>query len=378
MKKIGMTLFALIMLVTSIGQTTYSKKDIKKMKLSQGMYAVMSTTKGDILLKLEHDKTPMTVANFIGLAEGDFKMDTMNITKPFYNGLKFHRVIADFMIQGGDPKGNGQGSPGYKFYDEIHPDLKHEGAGILSMANSGPATNGSQFFITHKSTPWLNGKHTIFGSVIKGQDIVDAIEQNDMINTLTIYRFGKSAKKFNATNEFAKKFNAIELIEKEKQERLEKIKAMTEEERIVDFKARVLKQYPKAVQTKSGLMYTVENTGTGESPSSGTKVKVHYTGYFLDGGGKFDSSVDRGSPFEFNCGQRRVIAGWDEGVPLMNKGAKYKLIIPYWLGYGANGSGPIPGYSDLLFDVELIDFGIMKTTGHGTRPADQNHDGHNH
>lgn len=356
MKKIGMTLFALLILVTSIGQTTYSKKDIKKMKLSKGMYALMSTTKGDILINLEYEKTPMTVANFIGLAEGNFKMDTLTFEKPFYDGLKFHRVIADFMVQGGDPKGSGQGGPGYKFYDEIHKDLKHEGPGVLSMANSGPGTNGSQFFITHKSTPWLNGKHTVFGKVIKGQDIVNAIEQNDKISTLKIYRIGKLAKKFNATDEFVKQYKKIESIEKLKQERIAKIKAMSEAERLIDFKTKVLKQYPKAVQTKTGLMYTIENEGTGVSPSSGTKVKVHYTGYFLDSKGKFDSSVDRGVPFEFNCGQKRVIAGWDEGIPLMNKGAKYKLIIPYWLGYGANGGGPIPAYSDLLFDVELLDF----------------------
>lgn len=357
MKKIGMTFFALLILVTSIGQTTYSKKDIKKMKLSNGIYALMSTTKGDILIQLEHEKTPMTVANFIGLAEGNFKMDTINITSPYYDGLKFHRVIADFMVQGGDPKGSGQGGPGYKFYDEIDKDLKHEGPGILSMANSGPGTNGSQFFITHKSTPWLNGKHTIFGKVIKGQDIVNAIEQNDKISTLKIYRFGKTAKKFKATEEFAKKFKEIGLIEQTKRERIKKIQAMTAAERSEDFKTKVLKQYPNAVQTKTGLMYTIEKAGTGESPSAnGTKVKVHYTGYFLDGGDKFDSSVDRGVPFEFNCGQKRVIAGWDEGIPLMKKGAKYKLIIPYWLGYGPKGGGSIPAFSDLLFDVELLDF----------------------
>lgn len=350
-------MLSIAFLFSSIGQTSYSKKDIKKMKLDKGIYALMSTNKGDILLSLAQDKTPMTVANFVGLAEGDFTNGDSVFTKPFYDGIKFHRVIADFMIQGGDPKGNGQGGPGYSFPDEFDKDLKHEGPGILSMANSGPSTNGSQFFITHKSTPWLNGKHTVFGKVIKGMDVVNAIAQNDEITKLTIYRFGKEAKKFDATEVFKRELVAKEAIEKAKKERQAKLLAMSQEEKNADFKARVLAKYPTAVQTESGLMYVVEKTGTGESPmANGTKVKVHYSGYYLENGDKFDSSVDRGSPFEFNCGQGRVIAGWDEGIPLMNKGAKYKLIIPYWLGYGANGGGPIPAFSDLLFDVELLDY----------------------
>ena len=357
MKKLGLTLFTIAALFASVAQTTYSKKDIKKMKLDKGMYAVMSTNKGDILLQLEFEKAPMTVANFVGLAEGDFANAEKVFDKPFYNGLKFHRVIPNFMIQGGDPDGNGQGGPGYSFFDEIHKDLKHDGPGILSMANSGPSTNGSQFFITHKATPWLDGKHSVFGKVLQGQNVVDTIAQYDSIVNITIYRFGKGAKKFNANEVFKKEYAAIEIIEKEKKERLAKMLAMTQEEKNADFKKRVLEKYPTAVQTNSGLMYVVEKTGTGEPPSAnGTKVQVHYTGYFLEDGGKFDSSVDRGTPFAFNCGQKRVIAGWDEGVPLMNKGAKYKLIIPYWLGYGPNGGGPIPPYADLLFDVELLDY----------------------
>ncbi|MFK8043933.1 MAG: peptidylprolyl isomerase [Crocinitomicaceae bacterium] len=325
--------------------------------MEKGMYAVMSTNKGNIILNLEFEKTPMTVANFVGLAEGDFTNGDKTFNKPFYDGLLFHRVIANFMIQGGDPQGNGQGGPGYGFYDEIVKDLKHDGPGILSMANSGPATNGSQFFITHKATPWLNGKHTVFGKVIKGQDVVDAILTNDTIQSVTIYRKGKLAKKFNATEVFKKVSAEIEALEKEKKERMTKFLALSQEEKKADFKRRVLEKYPKAVQTKSGLMYVVEKTGVGESPNAlGGKVKVHYSGYYLENGDKFDSSVDRGAPFEFVCGQKRVIAGWDEGVPLMNKGAKYKLIIPYWLGYGPNGGGPIPPYSDLLFDVELLDY----------------------
>ncbi len=357
MKRIVLSFFAVIMLLSSIGQNTYTKKDIKKMKLEKGIYALMSTNKGDILIKLKHKETPMTVANFVGLSEGDFVNDTLSFTEPFYDGLKFHRVIANFMIQGGDPQGNGQGGPGYKFYDETNKDIKHDGPGILSMANSGTNTNGSQFFITHKATPWLNGKHTVFGKVLKGQDVVDAIAQNDTILKVKIYRLGKEAKKFNATEVFESVSKEIAVIEKAKAERIEKLKSMSLKEKKAAFKAQVLAQYPKAVQTESGLMYTVEQTGTGESPkANGTNVKVHYSGYFLDGGSKFDSSVDRGQPFEFPLGQKRVIAGWDEGVALMNKGAKYKLIIPYWLGYGESTTGPIRPYSALLFDVELLDY----------------------
>ena len=172
------------------------------------MYAQFNTTKGVIICALEFKKTPMTVANFVGLAEGKFEHADKKFDKPFYNGLKFHRVIKDFMIQGGDPLGTGSGDPGYKFYDEIVADLVHAGPGILSMANSGPNTNGSQFFITHKETPWLNGKHTVFGHVVQGQEIVDLIEQNDIITTIQILRIGKAAKKFNAKKVFAEKFAA--------------------------------------------------------------------------------------------------------------------------------------------------------------------------
>lgn len=173
----------------------------KKPKLEKGLYAEITTSKGVIFIKLEHEKTPLTVANFVGLAEGKIENKVKN-GKPFYDSLKFHRVIKDFMIQGGDPEGTGRGGPGYRFKDEIVPELIHDRAGILSMANSGPKTNGSQFFITHKATPWLDGKHTVFGSVINGQDVVNAIAQNDYILKVKIIRKGKEAKKFDAVKIF--------------------------------------------------------------------------------------------------------------------------------------------------------------------------------
>ena len=351
MKKTLLFLVCLISVgMTVQAQTTFDKKAVKKMKLDKGMYAVMSTNKGDILLNLEFTKTPMTVANFVGLSEGSFTNGEIKINKPFYDGLVFHRVINNFMIQGGDPDGNGQGGPGYKFYDEVETDLKHDSSGVLSMANAGPGTNGSQFFITHKKTPWLDGKHTVFGRVVTGQDVVNKIEQNDTIKKVTIYRIGKAAKKFDATAVFKTNYDII----KAKNRVLDSLRALPLEARVKNFQMEMLKKYPKAVSLESGLMYVVDKKGDGKTPGVGTNVTVHYTGY-LTNGNKFDSSLDRDKPFTFQCGQGRVIKGWDEGVALMSKGSKVKLIIPYWLGYGTRGTGPIPPYANLIFDVELLE-----------------------
>ena len=172
--------------------------------LDDGLYAKINTDKGEMLLKLEYEKAPLTVANFVGLAEGKLYNTAKEEGQPFYDGLTFHRVIGDFMIQGGDPSGNGTGGPGYKFQDEIDPTLKHNRAGTLSMANAGPGTNGSQFFITHKATPHLDGRHTVFGYVLKGQEVVDAIRQGDEINSIKIIRVGEKAKNFDAAEVFAR------------------------------------------------------------------------------------------------------------------------------------------------------------------------------
>ena len=306
----------------------------------EGMYAKIKTNKGDIMLELEFEKTPLTVANFVGLAEGKIKNNKKEVGEPYYDGLKFHRVIADFMIQGGCPDGNGMGGPGYQFPDEIHPDLKHSGPGILSMANAGPGTNGSQFFITHKETPWLDGKHTVFGKVTEGQDVVDAIAQDDKIIEIDIIRKGENAKKFDSKAIFDKE---LEKLKKQAEEKAKKAKEAIN----------ALKKGAKV--TSSGLAYKIIKKGTGAKAEAGKTVSVHYTGK-LSNGTKFDSSYDRNQPIEFELGRGRVIKGWDEGISLLNVGSKATFIIPPDLAYGARGAGGvIPPNATLIFDVELVE-----------------------
>ena len=306
----------------------------------EGMYAKIKTNKGDIMLELEFEKTPLTVANFVGLAEGKIKNNKKEIGEPYYDGLKFHRVIADFMIQGGCPDGNGMGGPGYQFPDEINSELKHSGPGILSMANAGPGTNGSQFFITHKETPWLDGKHTVFGKVTEGQDVVDAIAQDDKIIEIDIIRKGEKAKKFDSKAIFDKE---LEKLEKQAAEKAKKAKEAID----------ALKKGAKV--TSSGLAYKIIKKGTGAKAEAGKTVSVHYTGK-LSNGTKFDSSYDRNQPIEFELGRGRVIKGWDEGISLLNVGSKATFIIPPDLGYGARGAGGvIPPNATLIFDVELVE-----------------------
>lgn len=351
LKTIGLLTIAL-----AFGAPSFAQKDSKG-KLGDGMYAEFTTTKGKIVVQLEFEKTPMTVANFVGLAEGNFTFqDTIKFTKPFYDGLKFHRVIADFMIQGGDPLGTGMGDPGYKFYDETRADLKHDKPGILSMANSGPATNGSQFFITHKETPWLDGKHTIFGHVIEGQNVVDSIAQDDVIQTVKIIRVGKAAKSFDATKTFNTEYNRINEGYKKDAEELEHIASMSEDEYKNYMYQEVLKKNPTAKQSTSGLVYVIEKPGEGIAIEAGSPVSLHYLGTFRKDGKKFDSSYDRNQPMDFQFQVNRMIPGFEEGIAMLKKGGKAKLIIPYYQAYGANGRpGAIPPFSDLVFDIEIVD-----------------------
>ena len=325
---------------------TTSKTPTKSMNttLPDGLYAKFNVTKGTIICKLEPAKAPVTVCNFVALVEGKMDNKAKAAGQHFYDGLKFHRVIANFMIQGGDPAGNGSGGPGYSFEDEFDPSLRFDGPGILAMANSGPGTNGSQFFITHVPTPWLNDHHTIFGHVVEGQKVVDSTAQGDEIKSVEIIRVGKEAKEYMASTE---KFNQLRA---EIGKRMEEKKAAAKKE-FVDF---VMKAYPNAKTTPSGLMYVVTQEGNGPLPEVGKEVTVHYTGTLLDGK-KFDSSLDRNEPFKFPLGQGRVIKGWDEGIALLKEGSKAKLFIPYQLAYGERGyPGAIPPSANLIFDVELL------------------------
>ena len=347
-------------------------------KLADGLYVKFNTSKGEIICQLEYKKVPMTVANFVGLAEGKLTVDTTKITKPFFNGLKFHRVIADFMIQGGDPAGNGSGGPGYKFYDEIDSSLKHLSPGILSMANSGPNTNGSQFFITHKATPWLDGKHTVFGKVVSGQDVVNAIQQNDVMTTVTIVRVGKEAKAFDAQVAFDGKYKKLKEAEAVRMAAFAKIAAMSDAEYNADFKTRVsaMDKSLGLTQSTSGLMYVIENAGEAYKPELGSKISLHYKGTFLATGEKFDASYDRNVPIDFNYQVQRMIPGFEEGIKLIGKGGKAKLYLPYRLAYGAQGNQRIAGYSDLVFEIEMVN---LEPPIKGDQPVvPHNHDGHDH
>ena len=308
--------------------------------MEEGLFAVILTSKGEITIQLEFEKTPGTVGNFAGLATGKIKNDIRPIGEPYYNGLKVHRVINDFMVQAGCPLGTGTGDPGYKFDDEFNVDLKHDRPGILSMANAGPSTNGSQFFITHVETPWLDNKHTVFGHVIKGIDIVNSISQNDEIISVDINAVGEKAQAFNPAQAF-EDFNKLKTdrIKKEKEKEL-----------------KILNDLSKGFsKTSSGLLYKFEKENNSEKPVSGNKVKVHYKGMLLDGT-VFDSSYKRNQPIEFTLGVGQVIKGWDEGISLLGLGDKATFIIPSELAYGQAGAGGvIPPNATLVFDVELVE-----------------------
>jgi peptidyl-prolyl cis-trans isomerase A (cyclophilin A) len=308
--------------------------------MENGIYAKFNTAKGSILVKLTHDLTPGTVGNFVALAEGNMENKVKPQGTKFYDGLNFHRVIPDFMIQGGCPLGTGTGDPGYKFDDEFHPSLKHNRPGVLAMANSGPGTNGSQFYITHIPTDWLDNKHTVFGHVIEGQDVVDAVAQGDILETLEIIRVGEEAQKWNAIEAFVglkgARLKRDAALKAESEAKMEKLAAGFE-------------------KTESGLRYQFIQKGEGKKAENGKTVSVHYTGQ-LEDGKVFDSSYPRKKPIEFPLGKGNVIEGWDEGIALLRVGDKARFVIPSELGYGSRGAGgAIPPNATLIFDVELMD-----------------------
>ena len=308
--------------------------------MQDGIYAKITTEKGEILIKLTYEKTPGTVGNFVALAEGNLENKAKPQGTRYYDGLKFHRVIPNFMVQGGDPKGTGSGGPGYDFEDEFHPDLRHDTPGVLSMANSGPASNGSQFFITHVATPWLDDKHTVFGNVVEGQDVVDAIAQGDTMQKVEILRVGEEAKNWNAVEAF-RRFTG------EREQHLANKNKQAEDE--------IRKISEGFERTDSGLLYKMIVKGNGKKAEKGKTVSVHYKGSLTDGT-EFDSSYKRKDPIEFPLGRGQVIEGWDEGIALLQVGDKARFVIPSHLAYGERGAGGvIPPNATLIFDVELMD-----------------------
>ena len=351
-------LFAAFIFTLIVGCST-SKNGVEK-----GLYAEFNTNKGTITLQLAFDQTPNTVANFVSLAEGtNNQVDSTYLGKKYYDGLVFHRVIPDFMIQGGDPTATGSGGHGYAFEDEIVETLKHDGPGVLSMANAGPNTNGSQFFITHKETPWLDGKHSVFGKVISGQEVVDSIQQNDTIVSVNIIRKGSEARKFKAAKIFDAYFDGIEERKAAKLAAQEQVKS--------DKAAALSKLKENTTTTDSGLAYVITTKTDGAPVVAGKTAKTHYAVYFENGDlldtsiaevakayDKFDQRRESGggySPIEARIDPEvSLIAGFKEGLSLLKEGEKATLYLPYQIAYGEQGNSVIPPKSTLIFEVEIV------------------------
>lgn len=384
MKKISLLTFIILFSLVACSDDKYPD-------LKDGLYAEIVTNKGTMVTQLFYKEAPATVANFVSLAEGTNPLaDSIYTDKNFYDGLTFHRILKGFIIQGGDPAGNGSGGPGYKFHDEFSPNLKHDTIGILSMANSGYGTNGSQFFITDAPTPHLDGYdqegqlkncenpqigcHTVFGKIVMGFDVLKKITEVEMldarrgkpknkvtIQSLKIIRKGIDARHFEAPEVFQ---NEIEKKAKEKEEALAAKQELKKEKKAYFDELR-----KKADTLESGLAFYSTDKGTNEKPKRSQKVKVNYSGYFADGE-LFDSNVKASAeewdiqtrpkenmytPLEIPYGpEAQMIAGFKEGIQQLNYGEKAVLFIPYHLGYGERGYRIIPPRTDLVFEVEIL------------------------
>lgn len=366
---------SILFLCSILISLTACKEDYPE--LNDGLYAEVVTNKGTFVAELFYEATPITVASFVSLAEGNSEMvEDEYKDKKFYDGLKFHRVIEDFMIQGGDPLGTGTGGPGYKFPNEIVDSLQHDSKGILSMANSGPDTNGSQFFITLKETPWLNGMHTVFGEVVEGLEVVDsigAVETGDkdipveeiVMQEVNIIRKGSEAKDFKASEIFNQGLQNMEAKAEEEQRKMEELKE-TNIQKFEEMEA-------DAEEFTSGLKIYYNEKGDGEEPTLGDVVLINYKGFLKDGL-LFDTNVEELAREAGTYDQRRkdqggyepmpmpyspeanMIPGFKEGVQKMKVGDKATLFIPSHLGYGERGAGGvIPPNADLVFEVEMVD-----------------------
>jgi cyclophilin family peptidyl-prolyl cis-trans isomerase len=370
-------LLALLVSVSSCEQQKYPD-------LEDGIYAEFVTNKGIMVAKLDYKEAPVTVANFIALVEGTHPNLPDSLKgKRYYDGTTFHRVIDKFMIQGGDPTGTGSGSPGYKFSDEFHPSLKHDKPGVLSMANSGPATNGSQFFITEVPTPNLDNRHAVFGELVIGLDVQDsisnvAVSQGNnkpvepvIIETINIIRVGKDAEAFDAAKIYTEELPKIEekqkLLKEEEQAKMKESAKQAGQDFLKKNEALggTIKELP------TGLIMIVTEAENGVKPNSSQKVLVNYAGFFEDGS-LFDTSwadiakennvyneqrdTQGGyKPFPMIYNETaQLVPGFREAMLNMNVGDKARVFIPSYLGYGANGMGPIPPNSNLIFDLEIV------------------------
>lgn len=368
----------LFLTIVSLSLTS-CKNEYKDLK--DGLYAKIETSKGTVIVALDYQKAPIMAANFATLAEGKNQFVSKEFKgKPFFDGLKFHRVISklngdseDFMVQTGDPLGNGSGDAGYKIRDEF-TDLKHDKPGVLSMANSGPNTNSSQFFITLVPTPWLDGKHSVFGSVVgDGMKVVANIVKDDIIKTVTIIRKGEAVKKFDAVKVFNDYFKS-ETENQKKQAILDAQKKKDYDAKykmVKDQKVSFFNELKKsATKTPSRFMFKITQKSTGDKPKDGETVHIEYAG-FLEDGTLFDTSnptvakqfgmfdeqraMQNGyTALPYVMGSNRMIPGFVEGLNKLKFGEKAVFFIPFALGYGEQGAGNvIPPNANLIFEVEI-------------------------
>jgi cyclophilin family peptidyl-prolyl cis-trans isomerase len=362
----------LVFVISTFGTDHFaSGNDVKIIPyqvVKDGIYGDIKTNKGLIVVWLDYVKTPMTVANFIGLAEGTIKNASYPKGTPFYNGSKWHRVVPGHVIQGGSPaidkapEKEEASATGYEIPNEISG-LSHNKAGMLGMANSGPNTNTCQFYITLGDRSYLDGNYTVFGEVIGGMDAVNKIVQGDTIISISIRRIGADAKKFIVNDEtFARLVDA----------QWKKVKDEMAVKKAGDEKF-ISQNYPGLKATASGLRYKVITEGTGEIAAAGSEMTLKYTGRLI-GGLAFVSTPDAGKPspnvspesFIYRPGKEQIINGLREGLGGMKQGEKRLLIIPPALGYGQNGfyAKNIPGQKRfvispdqiLIMEVTLISF----------------------
>lgn len=344
----------------------YLKKTAKPRE--KGIYAELNTNKGKIVMSLSYEKAPMTVANFIGLAEGTIKNASYPKGKPFYNGSIWHRVVKGHVIQGGSPaidkapEKEETSATGYEIPNEIN-DLSHNKAGMLGMANSGPHTNTCQFYITLADRSYLDGNYTIFGEVTEGMDVVNIIAQGDTIRTVKIIRIGKEAKRFKVDDAiFAR------LVDTQ----WKKVKN-EEAERKTKDEAFIKSNYPGLTSTAGGLRFKVLSEGKGVRSFSDSLITASYTGRLINGT-TFVSSAESGRPavnipaekFTVNIGKDQIIKGLKMALTEMNQGEKRLLVVAPELAFGQNGfyARNVPGQKRfvispgeiLILEVTLISF----------------------